>query len=44
MTENTLSIVKILKLNPAGYAAPKAAAKKSSPAVPAAAFGAAYPA
>ncbi|RGB13588.1 M23 family metallopeptidase [Neisseria meningitidis] len=37
MTDNTLSIGQIVKVKPAGYAAPKAAAVKSRPAVPAAA-------
>ncbi|HFC6240376.1 TPA: LysM peptidoglycan-binding domain-containing protein, partial [Neisseria meningitidis] len=33
MTDNTLSIGQIVKVKPAGYAAPKAAAVKSRPAV-----------
>ncbi|WP_127247835.1 M23 family metallopeptidase [Neisseria meningitidis] len=37
MTDNMLSIGQIVKVKPAGYAAPKAAAVKSRPAVPAAA-------
>ncbi|WP_423809962.1 peptidoglycan DD-metalloendopeptidase family protein [Neisseria meningitidis] len=37
MTDNTLSIGQIVKVKPAGYAAPKAAAVKSRPAVPVAA-------
>ncbi|HEZ2377814.1 TPA: peptidoglycan DD-metalloendopeptidase family protein [Neisseria meningitidis] len=37
MTDNTLSIGQIVKVKPAGYAAPKTAAVKSRPAVPAAA-------
>ncbi|WP_118794742.1 M23 family metallopeptidase [Neisseria meningitidis] len=36
MTDNMLSIGQIVKVKPAGYAAPKAAAVKSRPAVPAA--------
>lgn len=37
MTDNTLSIGQIVKVKPAGYAAPKTAAVESRPAVPAAA-------
>ncbi|WP_025462386.1 murein hydrolase activator EnvC family protein, partial [Neisseria meningitidis] len=36
MTDNTLSIGQIVKVKPAGYAAPKASAVESRPAVPAA--------